>query len=59
MSFDDRLALLGLISLLTGVFLWLGLPATLILLGLVLIFIGARINVKPVKNEPNQTTHQS
>ena len=60
MSIDDVIALLGLISLLSGVYLWLGLPASLILLGIVLIYIGARLQPRsrPAKdtglhNEPD------
>jgi hypothetical protein len=56
MSIDDVIALLGLISLLSGVYLWLGLPASLILLGIVLIYIGARIQPR-TRNEPDQTTN--
>ena len=43
MSIDDVIALLGLVSLLAGIYLWLGLPATLILFGIILIYIGARL----------------
>ena len=57
MSIDDVIALLGLISLLAGVYLWLGLPASLILLGIILIYIGARMQPRK-QNEPNQTTNQ-
>lgn len=56
MSFDDFLALLGLIFFLSGLYMWLGAAATLMLLGLVLIYIGARIDTRKVKNERNQTT---
>lgn len=57
MSIDDVIALLGLISLLAGVFLWLGLPASLILFGIILIYIGARMQSR-THNEPDQTTDQ-
>ncbi len=55
MSIDDVIALLGLISLLAGVYLLLGLPASLILLGVILIYIGARMQPRK-QNEPDQTT---
>jgi hypothetical protein len=55
MSIDDAIALLGLISVLSGVYLWLGLPASLILLGIILIYIGARIQPRS-RHEPDQTT---
>ena len=58
MSIDDIIALLGLISLIAGVYLWLGLPASLILFGIILIYIGARIQPRS-HNEPDQTTNQS
>lgn len=58
MSFDDGLALAGLLCVLTGVFLWLGLPAMLILLGLALIYIGARIDIKAIIDERNKTADQ-
>ena len=57
MSIDDFIALLGLISLLAGVYLWVGLPASLILLGIILIYIGARMQPRK-QNEPDQTTNQ-
>ncbi len=57
MSIDDVIALLGLISLLAGIYLWLGLPASLILLGIILIYIGARMQVRS-HNEPDQTNNQ-
>ena len=56
MSIDDVIALLGLISLLSGVYLWIGLPASLILLGTILIYIGARMQPRTKGNEPDQTT---
>ena len=55
MSIDDVIALLGLISLLAGIYLWLGLPAFLILLGIILIYIGARMQPR-TRHEPDQTT---
>ena len=56
MSIDDVIALLGLVSLISGVYLWLGLPASLILFGIILIYIGARIQPRS-HNEPDQTTN--
>ena len=40
---DDLIAFTGLICLITGVYLWLGIPAALILLGIILIYVGARV----------------
>jgi len=59
MSIDDVIALAGLLTLLSGIFLWLGLAATLIVLGLVLIYIGVRLEIprRIKENEPNQTTN--
>lgn len=56
---DDLLALVGFISLLAGIYLWLGLPATLIVFGSTLIYIGVRVDFAPkvVQNEPDQTTN--
>ena len=45
-ALDDILALLGALSVLAGVYLWFGLPPMLILLGIVLIYIGARLPTK-------------
>jgi hypothetical protein len=56
MSIDDFVALLGLISLLAGVFLWLGLPASLILFGVILIYVGVRLPPRIKENESNQAT---
>ena len=56
MSIDDVIALLGLISLLSGVYLWLGLPASLILFGIILIYIGARMQLRS-RNESDQTNN--
>ena len=55
MSIDDVVALIGLIVFLTGIYLWLGLSATLIILGLVMIYIGLRVEIpqKVGKNEPD------
>jgi hypothetical protein len=55
---DDVLAFIGFVSLLAGIYLWLGLPATLIVFGATLIYIGVRVNLAPkvVQNEPDQTT---
>jgi len=45
MSFDDLIALIGLICFVSGVYLWLGLPAALMTTGGVLIFVGARLEL--------------
>jgi len=45
MSFDDVVALIGLICFVSGVYLWLGLPAALMITGAVLIFVGARLEL--------------
>ena len=45
MSFDDVIALIGLICFVSGVYLWLGLPAALMTTGGVLMFIGARLEL--------------
>jgi hypothetical protein len=58
MSIDDFIALVGLISLLAGVYLWLGLAIALILFGVVLIYIGARYQPAKGQNyERDQTTN--
>lgn len=49
---DDLIAAMGLVSLLSGVYLWFGLPPMLILLGVALIYTGARLPVK-VSHEPD------
>ena len=56
---DDLLAFIGFISLLAGIYLWLGLPAALIVFGATLIYIGVRVDFTPkrVDNEPDQTTN--
>lgn len=54
MSIDDIIALLGLISFLAGVYLWFGLPPSLILFGIILIYIGARMQPRS-RHEPDQT----
>lgn len=55
MSIDDVIAIIGLLIFLIGIYLWLGLAATLIVLGLVMIYIGVRVEIpqKVGKNEPN------
>ena len=53
MSIDDFIAILGFISLLSGIYLWLGLPASLIMLGVVLIYTGARMQPRSSNNESN------
>jgi hypothetical protein len=57
MSIDDGIALTGLLILLSGIFLWLGLAATLIVLGLVMIYIGMRVEFpqRVKQNEPDKT----
>lgn len=50
---DDLLAAAGLLSLLSGVYLWFGLPPALIILGLALIYTGARLPIKVVSHEPD------
>lgn len=52
MSIDDVIAFLGLVSLITGIYLWLGLPASLIMLGIIMIYIGARLQPRR-GNEPD------
>jgi hypothetical protein len=58
MSIDDFVALMGFISLIAGIYLWLGLPATLILSGIILIYIGARMQPRS-NDESNQTINES
>lgn len=43
---DDLLALIGFACILAGVYLLLGLPATLILFGGVLVFVGVRLEIR-------------
>lgn len=50
---DDLLALVGLGCLIAGVYLWLGLAAALIVLGPILIYTGARIDIKVKRDESN------
>ncbi len=58
MSFDDAIALIGLVCFVSGVYLWLGLPAALIVLGIILMFIGVRVDFAALRggtiNEPGQ-----
>ena len=54
---DDIIALAGLVCLISGVYLWIGLPPALILLGIILIYIGVRLDVRTNRNELNQTTN--
>lgn len=59
-NWDTIIAIIGLLFFLAGVYLWLGLAAMLILLGLILIYVGMKINIIPAKakdNESNQTTN--
>jgi len=57
MSIDDFIALWGVVSLIVGIFLWLGFPASLILLGIILIYIGARMQPRSSHDESDQTTN--
>lgn len=43
---DDLLAIIGFACILAGVYLLLGLPATLILFGGVLVFVGVRLEIR-------------
>lgn len=53
---DDIIAFIGALCILAGVYMLLGLPAALILLGAGLVYIGARIDFKrkEEKNEAKQ-----
>jgi hypothetical protein len=57
---DDKIAGTGIAFVLIGIYLWLGLAATFILLGLVLIYVAARIDpvalLRRKPNEPDQAT---
>lgn len=53
------LASVGLVAVLTGLYLWLGLPATLIVFGLVCIYTAVRLEMtrdesKPVSSPDSQ-----
>ena len=50
---DDILALVGVLLFLSGIYLWLGLPATLILFGIILVFIAWRLPL-PSKVKENE-----
>lgn len=52
----DALALIGFISLITGVYLWLGLPAALIVLGIGLIYTAVQIERTGESHEPGTTS---
>ncbi len=54
---DDLIALAGLAFVMVGIYLWLGLSAAFILFGIILIYIGARLEIKGKRNEPDQATH--
>ena len=58
MSFDDLIAFIGLVCFVSGVYLWLGLPFALIVLGIILMFIGVRLDIAALRggtvNEPGQ-----
>jgi hypothetical protein len=51
---NDILAGIGVVLFLAGVYLWLGLAATLMITGALLIYAGI---VLPDKDEPDQTTN--
>jgi hypothetical protein len=50
---DDLIALIGVLLFLAGLYLWLGLPAALITLGLALMFVGWRLPAKESRNGPD------
>ena len=54
---DDLIAFAGLVCLIGGIYLWLGLPAALILLGIILIYVGIRLDVRTNRNEPDKATN--
>jgi len=58
MSFDDLIAFIGLVCFVSGVYLWLGLPAALIVLGAILMFVGVRVDFTALRggaiNEPGE-----
>lgn len=51
---DDLIAFAGLVCLISGIYLWLGLPAALILLGIILIYIGVRLDIRTNQHEPDK-----
>lgn len=54
MHLDDLIALIGLVLFLSGLYLWLGLPAPLMVLGLVMVYAGARLQIEePDDDESN------
>lgn len=55
---DTIIAVIGLVVFLAGLYLWLGLPAPLIVGGSVLMYAGAKLDVEKLwsKHEPDQTT---
>jgi fatty acid desaturase len=54
---DTFIAFIGLILFLIGLYVWLGLAAPLMVLGLVMMYIGARFELAPgSEHEPDQTT---
>lgn len=54
---DDLIALAGLICLISGIYLWIGLPPALILLGIILIYVGVRLDIRTNHNEPDKATN--
>ena len=50
---DDMIALTGIIFFIAGIYLWLGLPAALIVFGAILIYIGARIDTASLRSKHN------
>ena len=51
---DDIIAFVGFCSLSYGVYLWLGLPATLIFVGGTFVYVGVRY--EPDKTTGNEST---
>lgn len=49
---DTVIAVIGFVAFLIGIFLWLGLPAMMIVLGLVLMFVGVRMRPAAVATPP-------
>jgi hypothetical protein len=54
---DDYIALIGLICFLIGLYLWLGLPAALMVLGIVMVYAGVKLDPAELwrTDEPDQT----
>lgn len=56
-EWDTIISFLGLGIFLAGIYLLLGLPVMLILLGAILVYVGVKFPTKVEKNEPDQTTN--